>query len=230
MAFGVKVRKVNMMRGNRQGNNAFLEDPVHEHQTPTAYLLNNEYCLEKAFTADTVKLETLQVIDKCLGEIQFKQFVDKALPVLMRHGCYKAIMGLFEIMGKQNSIVDSFFNKVFYELLTCKDKCKITDEEMRQAKRNQIFNYAHVAALNPSGRGLAYLIEKKHDFNVTVALNSTAHYAAVCNTSENLKILVDNEISLHSEGPNKRTPLLWALAAQKSHDNIKTILESLNKA
>lgn len=131
MAFGVKVRKVNMMRGNRQGNNAFLEDPLHEHQTPIDYLLNNEYCLEKAFTADTVKLETLQVIEKCLGEIQFKQFVDKVLPVLMRHGCYKALLGLFEIMGKQNSIADSFFNKVFYELLTCKDKCKITDEEMR---------------------------------------------------------------------------------------------------
>ena len=31
MAFGVKVRKVQMMRGNRQGNNAFLEDPAHEH-------------------------------------------------------------------------------------------------------------------------------------------------------------------------------------------------------
>jgi len=31
MAFGYKVRKVNMMRGNRQGNNAFLEDPVHPH-------------------------------------------------------------------------------------------------------------------------------------------------------------------------------------------------------
>jgi len=31
LAFGVKVRKVNIMRGNRQGNNAFLEDPTHEH-------------------------------------------------------------------------------------------------------------------------------------------------------------------------------------------------------
>ena len=31
MAFGVKVKKVQMMRGNRQGNNAFLEDPKHEY-------------------------------------------------------------------------------------------------------------------------------------------------------------------------------------------------------
>ena len=30
MAFGYKVKKVNMSRGNRQGNNAFLEDPKHE--------------------------------------------------------------------------------------------------------------------------------------------------------------------------------------------------------
>ena len=31
LAFGFKTRKVNMMRGNRQGNNAFLEDSKHEH-------------------------------------------------------------------------------------------------------------------------------------------------------------------------------------------------------
>lgn len=31
MAFGYKVRKVQMMRGNRQGNNAFTEDPTHQH-------------------------------------------------------------------------------------------------------------------------------------------------------------------------------------------------------
>jgi len=34
LAFGFKARKVNMMRGNRQGNNAFMEDPSHQHQTP----------------------------------------------------------------------------------------------------------------------------------------------------------------------------------------------------
>ena len=31
MAFGFKIRKVQMMRGNRQGNNAFIEDSTHEH-------------------------------------------------------------------------------------------------------------------------------------------------------------------------------------------------------
>jgi len=49
MAFGVKVRKVNMMRGNRQGNNAFIEDSKHEHLTPVDYLINNVYCHERIF-------------------------------------------------------------------------------------------------------------------------------------------------------------------------------------
>ena len=102
MAFGVKVRKVNMMRGNRQGNNAFLEDPTHEHQTPIEYLLNSEFCLDKAFQTDTVKLETLKVLQKSLGAEVFYNFVnDKALPVLMRHGCYKTILALFEIFGQK---------------------------------------------------------------------------------------------------------------------------------
>ena len=56
MAFGVKVRKVNMMRGNRQGNNAFLEDPVQDKQTPSDVLLSDDlYSLQRAFQTDTVK-------------------------------------------------------------------------------------------------------------------------------------------------------------------------------
>ena len=62
MAFGCKVKKVQMMRGNRQGNNAFLEDPKHEYQTPTEYLLQNNWCLTKVFSTDCVKVDTLLLI------------------------------------------------------------------------------------------------------------------------------------------------------------------------
>ena len=100
MAFGVKVRKVNMMRGNRQGNNAFLEDPVQDKQTPSDVLLSDDlYSLQRAFQTDTVKQETLEVIEKAFGKQKFEQFVEKAIPILMQHGCYKALIGLFGIFG-----------------------------------------------------------------------------------------------------------------------------------
>jgi hypothetical protein len=67
MAFGFKARKVNMMRGNRQGNNAFLEDLVNEHKTPVEYLLKNNYSWMAAFGKSTVKVDTMRVIQKCVG-------------------------------------------------------------------------------------------------------------------------------------------------------------------
>lgn len=68
MAFGFKVRKVQQMRGNRQGNNAFIEDSVHVYQTPVEYLINDVYCMDKIFLGDTIQRKTLEVLKNHLGE------------------------------------------------------------------------------------------------------------------------------------------------------------------
>lgn len=94
---------------------------------------------------------------------------------------------------------------------------------------NQKASYAHIAALNPSGKALMFLIDNGHEFDVTINKQATAHFAAVCNTDANLKILVEKEIDLHDADDKKCTPLMWALEAQKGVDNIKTILENIQK-
>jgi hypothetical protein len=101
MAFGYKVRKVNMMRGNRQGNNAFLEDPEHPHQTALNYLMSSgNGTLEEAFGQDTVEVGTLKVIQKAMGDVDYLKFVEEQLvPILMRKGCIKTIEELFELLG-----------------------------------------------------------------------------------------------------------------------------------
>ncbi len=75
------------MRGNRQGNNAFIEDSVHVYQTPIEYLMNDAYCMDKIFIGDKTESKTLDVLKNHLGE-QFEKFVnERALPSLMRLGC-----------------------------------------------------------------------------------------------------------------------------------------------
>lgn len=86
---------------------------------------------------------------------------------------------------------------------------------------------AHVAALNPSGAGLKFLLALGENINIMHKKVSTAHYAAVCPTSANLQILIEQKISLHAEDEDKKTPLMWALEAVKPLENIKTILESI---
>lgn len=118
MAFGFKARKVNMMRGNRQGNNAFLEDLNNEHKTPCEYLVKSVACRWEAFGKGTVLKDTLLTIQKCLGADSFKEFADKSLAeVLIKSGNLKTLESLYEIFDIQGDLVESIFNKVFFELL-----------------------------------------------------------------------------------------------------------------
>ena len=119
MAFGYKVRKVNMMRGNRQGNNAFLEESVHTHKTPLEYLLNSgKMTLENAFGEDTVKVETIKAIKESMDEKEFLKFTEeKVIPVLMVKGCVKTTQNLFEVVGIVDDKRDTFFKKTNYVLL-----------------------------------------------------------------------------------------------------------------
>jgi hypothetical protein len=89
------VRKVNIMRGNRQGNNAFLEDPTHVLNTPLGYLLDSDYSIVKIFATDSVTKETMEVLRKAMGGNKFNEFMEKALPTILQHGCYQALLALF---------------------------------------------------------------------------------------------------------------------------------------
>ena len=62
MAYGARIRKVQMTRGNRQGNNAFL-DYQDNRQTPLNYA-NNETFLKFIFTYSSTKPSTLESIFK----------------------------------------------------------------------------------------------------------------------------------------------------------------------
>jgi hypothetical protein len=118
MAFGFKARKVNMMRGNRQGNNAFLEDAIQTHKTPLDYLINSGAgTLEEAFGYDTVNEDTLKALSKVIRDEKFLKFVeDKLVRILMKKGCTKTLKNLFSVFGISED-KPTFFNKINYTLL-----------------------------------------------------------------------------------------------------------------
>lgn len=62
--------------------------------------------------------DTLLTIQKCLGADSFKEFADKSLAeVLIKSGNLKTLESLYEIFDIQGDLVESIFNKVFFELL-----------------------------------------------------------------------------------------------------------------
>ena len=191
MAFGFKARKVNMMRGNRQGNNAFLEDLNNEYKRPSEYLVKHIGCWWDAFGKGTVERDTLITIQRCLGADSFREFAEKSLAeVLIKTGSLKTLESLYRIVGVEGDLVESIFNKVFFELLfhdgSETSPFTFSEEELAQAKRNKKANFAHLSALNPSGAALKYLLDNHHDINQEHLNTSTAHYAAVCNSTANL--------------------------------------------
>jgi len=53
--------------------------------------------MAKIFAEDTVEAETIKVIRESLGKDRFATFAERALEELLSHGCYKALMGMFEV-------------------------------------------------------------------------------------------------------------------------------------
>ena len=62
-----------------------------------------------------MEVETLKVIKKAMGEVDFLKLVEEQLvPILMRKGCVKTIEGLFELLGisEDNTKFFSKTNKI----------------------------------------------------------------------------------------------------------------------
>ncbi len=58
MAYGTRVRKVQMTRGNRQGNNAFLEYEDNPQSNPVHYC-NDDKFLRRMLYSESVDYETI---------------------------------------------------------------------------------------------------------------------------------------------------------------------------
>ncbi len=58
MAYGARVRRVQMTRGNRQGNNAFLDHEDSIEQNPWSYI-QSEWFFKRNVYWGTITIETL---------------------------------------------------------------------------------------------------------------------------------------------------------------------------
>jgi hypothetical protein len=63
MAYGTRVRRVEMTRGNRQGNNAFLQYQDNHQVSPINYLTSEEF-IEEILYGETVDFETFKQVYK----------------------------------------------------------------------------------------------------------------------------------------------------------------------
>lgn len=77
--------------------------------------------MRRALLGDVVEEDTFRVIKKVVSEGEWNEFLNLAIPAMLELGCYKGLLALFKITGDidKNDPRESFFNAVFFELLTC---------------------------------------------------------------------------------------------------------------
>lgn len=68
MAYGTRVRRVQLTRGNRQGNNAFLEDSNNNRMDPITYV-GNQWFIKRMFFSHHVSPRTLEALQKLVPTV-----------------------------------------------------------------------------------------------------------------------------------------------------------------
>ena len=69
MAYGARVRKVEMTRGNRQGNNAFLQYEDNQNRNPVHFTTDERF-IRNILYSKTVDYETFKLVYKLAPQIE----------------------------------------------------------------------------------------------------------------------------------------------------------------
>jgi ankyrin repeat protein/predicted DNA-binding WGR domain protein len=203
-AFGVRVRQVQMSRGGREGNNAFLADANFYNQGPaniTQDKLRN-IILRGGCSKDTINLlfSMSNYLENTLAEV-----VGDAV----RSGNLALALHLIQIFIKKGGYG---FNFLHEEVLK---KGKLSPFKKVSVVKKVTNNYSvaplHAACINPNTAHLESLIAQCDDLGYADLENRRPiHYAAACTTADPLKVLLEHGANIQDVDKNKISPLMIA--------------------
>jgi ankyrin repeat protein/predicted DNA-binding WGR domain protein len=216
-AYGVATRKVNLSRGGRQGNNAFVEE-----SDSTEFNIEDVDVICSLLKIKEVKIETLKVIISyyplfenelisCLDEILLSGRTDIAEYVLKKA----------ESKGGYGT------NEYFIKALTGTKQA--VSSIQRQSVTKKAFSMKnvspiHCACLNPNGEVLKHLLTVNPEFqNMDQRMRKPIHYAACSPSVQSLAYLISQNIDPKDHDHLKRTPLMYASQAGRL-ENVRFLI------
>jgi ankyrin repeat protein len=216
-AYGVATRKVNVSRGGRQGNNAFVEDHKYanifddEHIT---YLV----CHQKTTAKD---------VEKFLGFFpNYEHQLVSKIGDALRAGNTEVAAFLID-RGLKN---DGYGLSEFFKLaLTAKNEGPLKDIK-RPSCTKKAFGVAnitpiHCACLNPNSEVLKHILSVNPEYqSLDIQMRKPVHYAACCRSPEPLKFLVSQNVDTREHDNMRTTPLMYAARAGQV-ENVKFLLQ-----
>jgi len=157
LTYGTELKKVNMSRGGRVGNNAFLEEPTIDENTVKAYL-KNKYFLDRLFRMDAFNLEIAKKLIS-LGK-DMEQVFYQNTSQLLASGHIEIVEFLLHDKVRDNEFQ---VNKLMFDVLRVgdvKDLSGYNKLSVMTVSRINELRPLHTAALNPNGLILKHLLSK----------------------------------------------------------------------
>ena len=217
-AYGVATRKVNVSRGGRMGNNAFVEDAVH---------YSNDFDAEHAVYFLTSPKTTVDMVKTFLGYFpNFENVMISKAGEAIRAGRRELAEFLLQRALKNEGYG---LNEFYVPALTGKSV-----EGVREIKKASCTKKAfaignispiHCACLNPNADVLAHLLGVNPEFtNMDDSLRKPVHYAACCESPEPLKFLASQNVDTREHDNMRTTPLMYAARAGREA-NVRFLLQ-----
>lgn len=210
-----------MTRGNRQGNNAFLEYVDNQNRNLYNYI-SNENFLKKILYIHSVEWET------------FKQFiklninVENTINTLVYEACRAGRRDIaYQIVKNLVKHTNWGFNQLHCDVLSTDDKfdkiLRVSTQKVCNTNKN--ITPMHCAAINPNENVLKQILDINPDFNlVDTDLRRPIHYAAACEGPGPIRLLIARSASVIDQD-NQKNNCLHVACWTGRHENVRAILE-----
>jgi ankyrin repeat protein/predicted DNA-binding WGR domain protein len=218
-AYGVATRKVNVSRGGREGNNAFVEDLKNGSRGNN--FIND---IEDLIKIKELKVDTLKFITT--HQQNFENELLNSLDEILIHG--RTDIAEY-VLKKAESNGGYGTNEYFVKALTgTKQSISAIPKQSVTKKAHGMKNVSpiHCACLNPNADALKHLLTVNPEFqNMDQRMRKPIHYAACSASVQALQYLISQNVDPKDHDNVKRTPLMYAARAGRV-ENVRFLIEN----
>ena len=226
---GIRTRALNMTRGGKLGNNAFLEDVgfINNWSPNLAVnLMKNSKTDPQIF--DFLEAVTTNPLDQNSDQsFKLPNFITY-IYIAAEHGNKNIVKHLIKKVAK---LQNYGFNDLHHQVLEFKDdnfdiKYKVSIG--KKAVGNLEISPMHLACINPCEKVLKKFIELGGDWNINdLQQKKPIHYAAACESPSTLNVLLQMGANVNEFDKFKKTPLMMAARAGRK-ENVSLLLKNKN--